>query len=130
MTVKALSFGAPLIGAGGRPTPYFQGWLSSVADALNAAADQAARAAPSTLNIVAAGGLQRGGPLSDEVGIALYRATKPVSQLPMTGNSPGDWAYAVDGRKPGESNGQGTGVPVFWSVTAWISVTSGNQVAS
>ena len=130
MSVKPLSSAAPLIAGGGRPTPYFQGWLASVTDTLNAAAAQAANAAPATLNIVATGGLQRGGPLTDEVGIAFYRAVKPVSQLPTTGNAPGDWAYAVDGRKPGETNGAGTGVPVFWSVTAWFAVTSGDQVTN
>ena len=130
MTLKTVSSAAPLVGGTGRSTPYFQGWLSSLVDALNAAATQASNAAPATLKIVAAGGLQRGGPLRDEVGLALYRAVKPTAQLPITGNAPGDWAYALDGRKPGEAAGAGTGVPVFWSVSAWFAVTSGAQVTA
>jgi hypothetical protein len=99
-------------------------------DALNAAAQLASAAAPSTLNIVPTGGLQRGGALQGDVGVALYRAMATVDQLPMTGNAPGDWAYALNGRKPGESDGGGTGVPVFWSASAWFAATSGYQVSA
>ena len=130
MTLKTFSPGLPLTGDGGRPTPCFQSWLNGLVGALNSTAALAKTAAPASLNIVANGGLQRGGPLSGDVGVALYRAVKPVAQLPTTGNAPGDWAYAVDGRKPGEAAGQGTGVPVFWSVTAWFAVTSGAQVTA
>jgi hypothetical protein len=130
LTLKILSAAAPIVGASGRPSAYFQGWLSSVVDALNATTRLASAAAPTTLNIVATGGLQRGGSLSDDVGVSLYRAMGTVDQLPTTGNTPGDWAYALDGRKPGETNGQGTGTPVFWSVSAWFSVTSGYQVSA
>ncbi len=130
MTLKAVSSSLPLVGCGGRPTPYFLDWLTSVIAAINTAAALAGNAAPASLNIVATGGLQRGGPLRDDIGVALYRAVKPVAQLPTIGNAPGDWAYALDGRKPGEAAGAGTGVPVFWSVTAWCAVTSGAQVTA
>ena len=130
MTFKTISAAAPIIGSGGRPSAYFLGWLSSVVDALNASTQQASAAVPSTLNIVPTGGLQRGGPLSEDVGVSLYRAMVMVDQLPMIGNTPGDWAYALNGRKPGESDGAGTGVPVFWSVAAWFSATSGYQVSA
>lgn len=128
--MKPISAASPIVGAGGRPSAYFQGWLSSLVDALNAAAQLAAAAVPSTLNIVPTGGLQRGGALQGDVGVALYRAKATVAQLPMTGNAAGDWAYALDGRKPGETNGGGTGVPVFWSASAWFSATSGYEVSA
>jgi hypothetical protein len=124
-----LSAATPIVGPGGKATAYFIGWLSGIADALNAAQQQASAAAPNTLNIVPTGGLQRGGPLSTDVGVSLYRTMTTVAQLPMTGNSTGDWAYALDGRKPGESSGTGTGTPVFWSVSSWICVSSGFQVS-
>ena len=130
MSLRPVSSSVAIVAMDGRPTPYFQGWLTNVVAALNAAAALASKSAPATLNIVAAGGLQRGGSLQDDVGIALYRAVKPVAQLPVTGNAPGDFAYALDGRKPGETEGAGTGVPVFWSVTAWFAVTSGAQVTA
>ncbi len=125
MTLKTISAVAPIVGASGRPAAYFLGWLSSIVDALNAATQLASAAAPATLNVVATGGLQRGGSLNDDVGVALYRVKATVAQLPMTGNTPGDWAYALDGRKPGESDGAGTGVPVFWSASAWFSIATG-----
>ncbi len=130
MTLRIISAASPIVGAGGRPSAYFLGWLSSIVEALNTATQLASAAAPTSLNIVPTGGLQRGGPLSDEVGVALYRAMTTVDQLPTMGNTPGDWAYAVNGRKPGESEAQGTGVPVFWSVSAWFSATSGSQVSA
>ena len=130
MNLQAPSGSTPIVEKSGRPTAGFQGWLANLANAVNAASSQAAASASSGLTIVATGGLQRGGSLADEVGIALYRAIKPVAQLPSSGNSPGDWAYALDGRKPGKPGGAGTGVPVFWSVTAWFSVTSGAPVTA
>ena len=130
MTLRTISAASPIVGAGGRPSAYFQGWLSSIVESLNAAAQLATAAAPARLNIVPTGGLQRGGSLQDDVGVALYRAKATVDQLPMTGNTAGDWAYALDGRKPGETDGGGTGVPVFWSASAWFSVTSGYQVSA
>ena len=130
MTLKTLSASTPIVGPGGRPSSYFLSWLSSVVGALNAASQLAAAAVQPTLNIVPTGGLQRGGSLSADVGVSMYRAMVTVAQLPMTGNTTGDWAYAVDGRKPGESDGNGTGTPVFWSVSAWFSATSGYQVSA
>ncbi len=130
MTLDPPSVAAPLTGGGGRSTAYFQAWLATLATALNRAIAQSSASVPKTTNIIAAGGLQRGGALTGDVGIALYRAVAKVSQLPSTGNAPGDWAYAIDGRKPGEASGLGTGVPVFWSVAAWFAVTSGVQVTA
>lgn len=130
MTLKTVSAATPIVGAGGRPSAYFQGWLSGVVDALNAATRLTAASAPTSLNIVATGGLQRGGSLQADVGVSLYRVSTTVDQLPALGNAPGDWAYAMNGRKPGETDGQGTGVPVFWSASTWIAVTSGFQVTA
>jgi hypothetical protein len=53
-----------------------------------------------------------------------------VAALPITSGI-GSLSYAVNGRKPGESSGAGTGVVVCYNVTgAWFSVSSGAQVTS
>lgn len=51
--------------------------------------------------------------------------------LPLTGVA-GQFAWASNGRKPGEGAGLGTGVPVFWnpSTATWFSYLSGLVVTS
>lgn len=52
-----------------------------------------------------------------------------VAALPATGAA-GQFAWASNGRKPGEGAGSGTGVPVFWnpSTAQWFSYLSGAVV--
>ena len=54
-----------------------------------------------------------------------------VAGLPATGAT-GQFAYASNGRKPGEGAGSGTGVPVFWNAgsASWFSYCSGAAVTS
>ena len=99
-------------------------------DKIDAAHTLAVAAAPRVTQIVAGGGLQAGGPLSGNVGLSLYQEKCAVAELPASGNTEGDWAYALDGRKPGESGGAGTGVPCFWSNGAWVAATSGATVTA
>jgi hypothetical protein len=99
-------------------------------DKIDAAHAAAVAAVPRTTQVVASGGLHVGGALSDNVGVAFYRAVTVVGSLPGAGNADGDWAYALDGRKPGEGAGAGTGVPCFWSAMHWVAVTSGIGVTA
>ena len=89
-------------------------------------------AVPKVTEVVAGSGLHAGGALQGNIGIALYRRIGTVASFPTTGNSAGDMAYALDGRKPGEGAGVGTGVPCFWTPGTpngfWIAVTSGATV--
>ncbi|MBA3811527.1 MAG: hypothetical protein H0X27_07780 [Caulobacteraceae bacterium] len=82
------------------------------------------------MQVIAAGGLQVGGALGGNVGLAFYRAVDAVAALPTAGLAPGDWAYALNGRKNGEGTGAGTGVPVFWDGAAWKAVDTGATVAA
>jgi hypothetical protein len=104
--------------------------LGGVIDKVDAAYELALAAVPQSTVIAAAGGLKTGGALSANVGVTLYAAMTSVALLPSVGNSPGDWAYALDGRKPGEGAGAGTGVPCFWSAGNWYAATSGAVVTS
>lgn len=54
-----------------------------------------------------------------------------VAGLPTTAAN-GQWAYASNGRKPGEGGGGGTGVPVFFNAPTgtWFSYCSGAVVTS
>ncbi len=97
-------------------------------DKIDAAHAAALSAVPQTTQVVAIGGLHAGGDLSGNVALSLYRAMTTVAQLPSSGMTDGDWAYAKDGRKPGEAAGAGTGVPCFWSAGNWVAVTSGAAV--
>jgi hypothetical protein len=100
-------------------------------DKVEAAYKTAAGAVPQGTEVVATGGVQGGGQLGGNVGLTLYVAVTSVANLPTTtALSPGDFAYALDGCKPGESSGSGTGVPVFWSAGGWYSACSGTVVAS
>jgi len=99
-------------------------------DKVEAAHAAAIAAVPRETQVVAGGGLQAGGALQGNVAVTLYRLKCPVAALPTSGNADGDWAYAFDGRKPGEGAGAGTGVPCFWSNGHWIAATSGATVTA
>jgi hypothetical protein len=100
-------------------------------DKIDAAHTVAIAAVPKATQVIAGGGLQgAGSSLSGNVGIAFYRTRAPATSLPLSGNDEGDWAYAYDGRKPGEGPGSGTGVACFWSAGHWIAVTSGAAVTT
>ncbi len=114
----------------------WQTWAQAVQTALGgrtdkvaAAYDTAMAAAAATAEVVAGAGLQGGGQVGPNVGISLYAAVTAVATLPTAANA-GDWAYATNGRKIGESAGAGTGVPVWWSNGAWYAVDSGAVVAA
>jgi hypothetical protein len=100
------------------------------ADKIEAAHASATAAVPRATQVLAVGGLHVGGTLSDNVALSLYRAIALVADLPASGVADGDWAYAQNGRKPGEAVGAGTGVPCFWSAGRWVAVTSGATVTA
>jgi hypothetical protein len=99
-------------------------------DKVDAGYTAAVAAAPASTEVVAVSGLQLGGPIGGNTALGLYRTMDIVANLPATGNARGDVAYALDGRKPGEGSGAGTGVPVWWSGLNWYAVTSGAVVTS
>jgi len=141
INVPAIDPSLPLVDPGsGKMTRYGERVLRALAARTGGAVDKvdqanvlARNAVPKGTVVAAAGGLQvggtLGGPNGGNVGIALYRAVTGVALLPA-GAAEGDWAYAVDGRKPGEGAGAGTGTPCFWSAGAWISVSSGAAVTA
>jgi hypothetical protein len=123
--------------SGGLIAPAWQSWLLAVwnrlggkDDKVEAAYSAASAAAPATTEVVAGAGLQQGGQLAGNVALELYVAMTNVAELPTSGNNVGDWAYALDGRKVGEASGSGTGVPVWWSQSAWYAVDSGAVVSA
>ena len=134
--VPAPPFSSPLL-SGGTISNVWQSWLMAVwtriggmGDKVEAAFMAASAAAPASAEVVASGGLQAGGPIGPNVGIALYVAMTDVASLPSAGINIGDWAYALDGLKPGEATGAGTGVPVFRSGAGWISACNGAAVSA
>ena len=129
MTLPAFNFSQPLVDADGFASKPLRDWMAAVAGAVNAGAT-ATGSVPSTRNVVTVGGLHGGGALSADIGVRLYKVLTIVASLPMSGNANGDMAYALNGRKPAEGAGLGTGVVVFWSRTAWIAVTSGMAVTA
>ena len=130
MTLPLFNFSQPIIDRDGFPTKPFSDWMRAMQSQGSASATLAAGAVPSSRNVVATGGLHVGGALGDDVGLALYRALTGVSSLPTTGNAEGDLAYALNGRKPGEGAGLGTGVVCFYSTGQWYAVTSGAVVTA
>ena len=136
-SVPAPDFGQPIVDANGRASRWFQKWINTMlartggaTDKIDAIATTAAAAVPQTTEVVAGGGLQVGGALSGNVGLALYAIQAAVAALPTAALSEGDFAYALDGRKVGEASGAGTGVPVWWSNGGWYAVDSGAVVAA
>ena len=114
----------------GVASPYFDTLIRSLIartggadDLIYAANLLAGQAVPQGTEVIAGGGLQVGGALGGNVGLALYVIIGPVAGLPAAAE--GDLAYATNGLKPGESSGAGTGVVVFYSHSNWISVCSG-----
>jgi hypothetical protein len=129
-------FNRPFLDGAYVSTPW-QIWFSALRDRTGGAADKvhsayetAVAAVPQVTQVVAGGGLQVGGALTGNVPVTLYVARTSVAMLPTSGLAQGDWAYALNGRKPGEGSGAGTGVPCFWSGTSWIAATSGAAVTS
>lgn len=51
-----------------------------------------------------------------------------VASLPTSGRGPGTYVYATDGRKNGETAGNGSGVLCFYDGSNWIAVDSGQAV--
>ena len=136
-----LDFTRPLVDERGYASRSFQGWVASADarlggrfDKVEAAHSIATSAAPQTTQVIAGGGLQAGGSLTGNIGLALYAAMAPLASLPTTGLAEGDIAYALDGRKAGEGAGAGTGVPCWWSVVAgtggWYAFGSGALVTT
>jgi hypothetical protein len=117
----------PMVDATGKITSSWQWWFAQMfdrsggtVDKVDAAHVAALNAVPQSTEVVAGGGLQIGGSLGGNVALALYRIKAVVAGLPATGNSEGDWAYALDGCKAGEAAGNGSGVPVWWSAPAGV----------
>jgi hypothetical protein len=134
-SVPSPPFATPLL-TGGIVSLKWQTWFMAVwnriggqTDLVDAALSTANAAAPGSTEVVAGAGLQQGGQLAGNVAIELYAAMTDVASLPTSANV-GDWAYALDGRKVGEASGSGTGVPVWWSGTAWYAVDSGAVVSA
>jgi hypothetical protein len=135
--VPAPDFDQPLVSADGTAARWFQRWVTAVyrrigatQDKVDAAHATAMAAVPQTTQVVAGGGLHVGGALNSNVGLTFYADVCAVAALPTSGFSEGDFAYALDGRKPGESAGSGTGVPVWFSGGSWYGVASGAVVTS
>ena len=99
------NFAAPITDADGHATHTYRTWMTAVTTAVNSALTLAQAAVPGSRRVIAAGGLQVGGTLQSDVGVALYKIKTTVAQLPTTTTAAGDWAYALDGCKPGEAGG-------------------------
>ena len=135
-SVPGPPFSSPLL-EGQTISRVWQSWLLAIwnrtggqSDKVDGAFNTANAAAPGTAQVVAAGGLHVGGPIGGNASVALYVAITSVAMLPATGINIGDWAYALNGLKPGETTGTGTGVPVFYSHTiGWTSACSGAAVS-
>ena len=126
-----------LLNADGTPTNRFFLFLTGARnrlggddDKVDAAHALATAAVPQTTQVIGGGGLALGGTLTGNVGLAFYKVVTTVAQLPTASNTEGDWAYAADGRKPGEGAGVGTGAPATWSNGNWVSVFDGATVAA
>jgi hypothetical protein len=69
--------------------------------------------------------------MADGIAVLASPANYTVATLPASGAS-GQFAFATNGRKPGEGVGSGTGVPVFFNshTGTWFSYCSGAVVTS
>lgn len=99
-------------------------------DKVDAAHALAIAAVPRGTEVVAGGGLKQGGGLGGNVALTFYVARAAAASLPSEALDEGDWAYALDGLKSGETSGAGTGTPVWWSAGTWFAVWSGLAVAT
>jgi hypothetical protein len=132
VTLPQPPFHLPLTDRDGFVTTGWQPFVQALFEqrlAVSEALSTAQAAAPGSAEVVAGPGLQDGGAIGGNVAVSLYAELTSVALLPTMAQE-GDWAYALDGRKPGESGGAGTGVPVVWSNMAWISAYSGAAVAA
>ena len=136
--VPALDFSAQIVDPRtGCLTTYGDAFLRALfnrtggqSDKVEAASVLASGAVPRGTEVIAGGGLQVGGPLGGNVGLALYAAMDQVASLPVTGVQEGDFAYALDGLKSGEASGSGTGTPCWFSGGDWYAAWSGTTVAA
>ena len=126
---------SPLL-EGNTLSPIWVRWFAAVwkrlggsVDKVNAAYVAGTGSAPASTEVVAGPGLEGGGVVGGNVAVSLYAAVTSVALLPTSGNI-GDWAFAIDGRKPGEGAGLGTGVPVVRISGVWFSAFSGAAVAA
>ena len=127
-----------VVEADGRPTRrlflFLQGArerMGGADDKVDAAYQTAIAAVPQTTSLVPAGGLAGGGDFTaGDVGLALYKKISGLANLPTTGLADGDKAFATDGRKPGETAGNGTGVPATWTNGGWYSDFDGAVVVT
>lgn len=129
-------FGLPFVDGAGRLSRWAKAWMQAASKLLDGATTPlatthalASSAVPQGTEVVAAGGLQHGGALGGNVGVALYVVFDAVAGLPASAGL-GDWAYALDGRKNGEGSGSGSGTPCWWDGTAWIAPDTGAAVAA
>ncbi|HXV00659.1 MAG TPA: hypothetical protein VG166_09185 [Caulobacteraceae bacterium] len=138
VNVPTLDYNAQLVDpASGKLTRYgyelfrsLQERTGGQSDKVDAAHAIASAAVPQVTEVIGSGGLQEGGALGGNIGVSLYMAYAAVADLPTAKAGEGDWAYALDGRKPGETTGSGTGVPCFWSSGGWISACDGAAVSA
>ncbi len=125
-----------IVNRDGTPTKRFFDWVTGARnrlggddDKVDAAHTLAVAAVPQSTEVIGGGGLSGGNALEGNVGLSLYQVRTSVALLPASATE-GDFAYAVDGCKTGESSGSGTGVPCFWSNGAWVAVDSGAAVSA
>jgi hypothetical protein len=135
--LPAAAYKLPFVDKSGRLSDWAQTFVEQLAqrtggkvDKIEAAHALATAAVPKGTEVVASGGLQVGGALGGNVALTLYRTRDAAANLPTVAIGEGDWAYALDGRKPGEGSGAGTGVPVTYSQGTWISTYSGAAVTT
>lgn len=135
-SMPVVRFDDAIVDSAGRPSRRFFQWLIGARtrlggddDKVDAAYQTASAAVPQTTEVQAVAGLTGGGPLSQNLGVTMYGVVTSVATLPASA-AEGDNAYAVDGRKPGEGSGAGTGCPVVWSNGAWNSYFSGAAVTA
>lgn len=134
--VPTPQFGQPLVNGDGVVTKGWRDFLQGIFNRIGGpqdkvdAAAQASDAVIASRLVIAGAGLSGGGELSADITIRLYRVVTTVAALPSTDNQPASWAFATDGRKPGEGAAAGTGCPVIWTNGAWYSAFSGSVVAA
>lgn len=129
------SFQEAFVDESGNLTIWARQFLTAVFNRLGGPLDKvdeafvlASGAVPQTTEIVAAFGLAGGGALTANVGVQLGMGAFTVAALPT--GALGQWAYAVDGRKHGESSGSGSGTWTWFDGSNWICMDSGATVAA